>query len=386
MKILLTGAHFTPAQAVIEELKKLENVQIVYVGRNTTREGDQTPSVESQVLPKLGVKFYSLIAGRLRRYLSLGTIISLLKLPVGFLQAFYILFIEKPEVVVSFGGYVSVPVVIAAWLLNIPILIHVQTLVTGLANKINSYFATKIAVSFETHYDFPKGKVVVTGNPIRKELLEGRGKKGDMGDSGVSRVIKLSQKGHLPFIYITGGNQGSHVINEAVEEVLEELLEKAVVIHQTGDSKFKDYERLVEKNQTLEKKGHYLAAKWVGVDDLKEIMENADLVVSRAGINTLLELCYFANPTLVIPIPYLHYDEQNKNARFFEKEGLTRVLPQSKLSGQSLLKEVSQMLKDRGQLKKSAQLSRKFIILDAAKRLSLEIMLLAGKQGGNSNT
>jgi UDP-N-acetylglucosamine--N-acetylmuramyl-(pentapeptide) pyrophosphoryl-undecaprenol N-acetylglucosamine transferase len=166
MKILITGAHFTPAQAVIEEIQKIGKsedrmkseksddsaFQIIYVGRGTTMEGDKTPSVESQVLPKLGVHFIPITTGRLRRYLSLGTFLSLLKIPVGFAQAFWIILTQQPELVVSFGGYVAVPLVFWAWVFNIPVLIHEQTMVSGLANQISSVFATKIALTFKTNY------------------------------------------------------------------------------------------------------------------------------------------------------------------------------------------------------------------------------------------
>src|SRR3989344_9001367 len=116
MKILITGAHFTPAVATIEELKKVENEEIVYVGRNTTLEGDRTQSVESKVLPALGVKFIPIIAGRLQRSFTPYTIPSLLKIPIGWIQALYIILSEKPDVILSFGGYVAVPVVIVGWL------------------------------------------------------------------------------------------------------------------------------------------------------------------------------------------------------------------------------------------------------------------------------
>jgi UDP-N-acetylglucosamine--N-acetylmuramyl-(pentapeptide) pyrophosphoryl-undecaprenol N-acetylglucosamine transferase len=364
MKILITGAHFTPAQAVIEELKKLEDIEIIYVGRKHTIEGDKTPSVESQVLPKLGVKFYSLTAGRLRRYLSLWTIISLLKIPLGFIQAFYILLKEKPDVVVSFGGYVSVPVVVDAWLLNKPVLMHEQTLVTGLANKINGFFADKIAVSFDTDYSFPKQKLDLTGNPIRKELMREGG--------------EFSKRERVPLIYVTGGNQGAHVINEAVGEVLEKLTEKAYVYHQTGDSKFNDFDKLSEARSNLKNPKRYVVKKWFDVSELVKIYNEADLVVSRAGANTLTELAYFGIPTLVIPIPYLHRDEQNKNAKFFENAGLTKILSQTKLNGDSLYDEISDMLTNISDLKKSAQNAGRFVYPDAAKRLMLEIMLLSG--------
>src|SRR3989344_6440377 len=211
MKVLITGAHFTTAVAVIEELKNLsalpyrqaggrqdkENIEIVYVGRKTTMEGDSSPSAESQILPKMGVKFIPIVAGRLQRSFTLYTVPALLKIPVGFLQSIYIILREKPDVVVSFGGYVGVPVVFVSWLWSIPILIHEQTLVSGLANKISGLFADKVAVSFNMEHSFNKEKVILTGNPIRKEIL--RHDKNDLDEDFKIFFMLPKRKGYQLF-------------------------------------------------------------------------------------------------------------------------------------------------------------------------------------------
>lgn len=352
MKILITGAHFTPAVAVSEELKKYPDTQIVYVGRKTTLEGDRTASVESRIFPLLGVKFIPILTGRLQRAFTIYTIPSLLKIPIGFLQALLIILSEKPDVILSFGGYVAVPLVITGWLLSVPTIVHEQTLVSGLANKISAWFAEKIALSFP---DTTGGeKVILTGNPIRE-------------------IIKKTQtrksKG-LPVILITGGNQGSHAINLAVEESLGQLIKIASVIHVTGDNKYKDFER-AKSRQT----NNYQVKKWID-KEWGEVLSKADLVISRAGINTLSELAYLGKPALVVPIPYLYGDEQNKNAKFFERLGLVKILPQSQLSGNNLLKNITSMLKDPDLIKKAKD-AKKVIIPDAAKRLALEAVLMA---------
>ncbi len=373
MKVLMTGAHFTPAQAVIEELKHDYDISIIYIGRNTTLEGDKTPSVESQTLPALGVKFYPITAGRLRRFLSWGTITSLLKIPVGFIQAFSILVKEKPDVVLSFGGYVAVPVVISAWLLRIPVIVHEQTLISGLANQVSNFFASKIAVSFDKEYSFDKSKIVLTGNPLRKELL---GNKANPSPE-IESFFKEAKKEGLPVILITGGNQGSHLINQTVSEALSELTNLAFIFHQTGDSKFKDYEKLLEKKNDLKFKNRYIAKKWVEADNLTEIFKEVDLVISRAGANTLYELSYFTIPALVIPLPYLYQDEQNKNAKFFSDNGLCEVLSQVDLTPDSLLLKLKEMLSNLDNLKSRAKDARKIVILDAAKKLADETKRLA---------
>lgn len=361
VKILVTGAHFTPAVAVIEELKKNFRADIVYVGRKTTLEGDTSPSIESQILPNLGIKFIPIITGRLQRILTRYTFPALFKIPIGLLQSLYIILSEKPDVILSFGGYVSVPIVCAGWLFSIPIVVHEQTLVTSLANKINSLFADKIALTFER--EIKDRRAIITGNPIREQILN----PSKIISIDFIRLFKYAKKRGLPVILIMGGNQGSHIINISVEGVLDRLTKIACVIHVTGDNKFSDFGRL-EKLQN----DCYLVKKWVG-DEIGTILSKVDLVVSRAGINTLMELAYSNKPALVIPIPYLYQDEQHKNARYFEQLGLVQILPQGKLSGESLLAGIKTILNE----KKTADFGGRKFIKDAAKRLALETILLA---------
>lgn len=380
MKILITGSHFTPAQAVIEELKKNVDCQITYVGRKYTMEGDRSLSAESQILPKLGVKFVPIITGRLQKTLTVYTLPSLLKIPVGFLQSFYILLKERPDAVLSFGGYVSVPMIISAWMLSIPIILHEQTLVSGLASQIGAVMADKIAVSFLENEFSKNRKVVLTGNPIRHQILEPND--GKMSDD-ISEIIDLYHKEKLLLVLIICGNQGSHLINRTVSEILEKLTEISCVIHQTGDSKFKDFETAQKQRETLEFVSRYLPVKWVTGDDMGKILQNADLVISRGGINTLLELAYSGTPALVIPIPYIYKDEQNVNARFFQKTGLAAILPQENLNAENLLQCIKKMVKNLSLLKKDAQKAKQLVIPDAAKRLALETILLAQKRSAD---
>ncbi len=354
MKILVTGSHFTPAQATIEQLQNRFQAEVIYVGRASTREGDNTPSLESQVLPKLGVRFIPITAGRLQRTLTIHTIPSLLKIPVGFFQALQILTNNKPDVVLSFGGYVAVPVVICAWLLSIPVIIHEQTLVTGLANKISSLFAKKIAVSFkDTKFNFPKNKMIVTGNPLRSEIIGAKPK-----------------KYKLPVILITTGNQGSHVINQTVGQAIGSLTEEFTVIHQTGESSFKDYEVLDKIKDSLKFGDRYILHKYLSAKEMGEAMSSAFLAVVRAGANTLIELAYLQTPAVIIPIKD-HY-EQSINAKYFEQKGLGVCLLQKDLTADNLLKVI------KGLKLKNPNLNNPdlFASRDAAARLALETVLL----------
>ncbi len=365
MKILVTGAHFTPAKAVIEEFLKKGGIEIIYVGRRTTMEGDNALSGEFLEFSKLKIKYLTIIAGRLRRSFDIYTVLSLFKIPVGIIQAFFIVLTQKPDVILSFGGYVSVPVVLAGWLFSVPVIIHEQGLTMGLANKISSIFADKIAVSFEKNSSKGK-KEVFTGNPLREEILHPQMQlKADY-----QKIFTESQRFKLPVILVMGGNQGSHAINLAVEGCLAKLAKAACVIHQTGQSKFGDFERL-EKY----KSGRYLPIVWVG-QEIGYILSKADLVICRAGINTLTEISHFRVPALCIPIPG-HF-EQNLNADYFEKSGLVKKIPQNKLSPASLMGNIKSVVNHPKGLQ-IAKESKGEVFYDGAKRLALETIILAAK-------
>lgn len=367
MKILITGAHFTPAVAVIEELKKYPEVKLVYVGRISTQEGDPSLSQESQFLPRLGVKFIPITAGRLQREFTIYTIPSLLRIPIGLIHALFIILKEKPDVILSFGGYVALPSVFAGWLFSIPIIVHEQTLISGLANGISAFFADKIAISFRSGDEIDNKKTFVSGNPIRSIVT-----RPDGNLRKYNKIFNVARRERLPVILISGGNQGSHIINETVETCVEKLTKIICVIHVTGDNKFRDFERLRDLG---EYGGRYLVKKWIG-EEYGAILQKVDLVVSRAGVNTLTELTYLGKTALVIPIPHLYQDEQNKNAKYFKKLGLVRILPQNELNSETLFKNIESCLNDLNHLSKQAKKTLDFIIPDAAKRLALETILL----------
>jgi len=237
--IILTGGHAgTTAYAVVQELRERRNVSwdIFWVGSRKAVEGKNMKTLEQRVFPQIGVKFLPLFTGRVQRRFTFWTIPSLLKVPFGFLHAFFYLVKVRPQIVVSFGGFVAAPVVIASWVLGIPVIIHEQTAVAGRTNEITSFFAKRIALARrESLKFFPKDKSFVVGNPISKEFRSGR----------------LKRSLHSPqTLLITGGSRGSVVLNSAVEEILETLLIEFRVIHQTGEYQF---EKFVEKKKNLPK-------------------------------------------------------------------------------------------------------------------------------------
>lgn len=314
MRIVVIGGHLTPALSVIEELKDHD---ILYIGRKNALEGDKALSLEYRTMLDRNIKFKGLITGRLQRKFSIHTIPSLLKLPLGFFQSLFILKSFKPDRVVGFGGYVEIPVIFASFILRIPVVIHEQTLGAGLANKICSFVAKKICVSWESCLKhFPKNKSVLTGNPLRKEILNVQSSNNPEGKQ---------------VVYITGGSLGSHTINSLVEKSLNELLKNFKIIHQTGDAReFGDFERLSELRKSLENKNDYFIKKFLSSEETAQVLESADLIVSRAGINTITELIYLNKPCFLIPIPL--GKEQKENAYFVKNLGLAEVANQEDLT------------------------------------------------------
>jgi UDP-N-acetylglucosamine--N-acetylmuramyl-(pentapeptide) pyrophosphoryl-undecaprenol N-acetylglucosamine transferase len=273
---------------------------------------------------------------------------------LGFYQSLKTLRQIKPDVVLGFGGYVSLPVVLASFFLKIPIVIHEQTLEAGFANKLEAKFASKICISWKSSEKyFPKNKTVLTGNPLRRIIL---------------KTKSLKKEDGLPIIYITGGSSGSHAINSLVEKSLEKLLEKFVIIHQSGDAKaYADFEKLQAEKNKLDASiaRNYNLRKFYSPEDVAKNLNSADLVVGRAGINTVTELIYFAKPAFLIPLPFAQRNEQLKNATFLKELGLGEIGLQNTLTSEVFVSTISAMLKNL----KAYQLKEKVLITDAAENI-----------------
>lgn len=314
-KVLLTGGHAaTTAISVIEELIRRygkEGIDISWIGPRFPIEGKEISGLELKIFPELGVKSYLLNAGRLQRKFTRYTISSLFKLPIGFIQAIYYIFKIKPEVTLSFGGFAGFPVVLASWLFGVPVLIHEQTLGMGLANKLSSFFAKEILLA----------KVV--GNPVMTQICE------------VETKTKL---GDPPAIFVMGGSRGSERINNALFSVMDKILEKYRVIHITGEADFRRFESIKNKN--------YRCFSFVSPLQIDNLYRECDIVVSRSGANTVSELMIVKRPAILIPIPWSHLNEQEENAKLAEVFGIARILKQEDLSGERLLKEIQEIIKD----------------------------------------
>lgn len=374
-KIIITGGHLTPALAVIEELKsKNARWDIYYFGRRFPIEGKKIPSEESKIISQYGVKFISLNAGRLQRKFTLYTLPSLFRIPVGFFQALILLVKIRPDVILSFGSYVSTPVVIAGRFLRIPVITHEQTVTLGLANKINSYFASKVAVSYKENLsNFSSGKAVFTGNPLRKEIFVAK------SDSFTREIALKKRKLGLPIIYITGGNLGAKIINLNVVGILPVLLKKFLIIHQTGKL---DYQEITDfaEGLTESDKERYFFKSYLSSEEIGWILANTDLVISRSGANITYELGVLGKPVIFIPLPIAGGNEQLKNAQMLRDFGLAEILLQQNLSPENLLKLVEKMIFNLKSYKRN-KFAEKVFLKNGAKNLVKEINELFNEKG-----
>lgn len=330
IKIVLTGGHgATTARAVVEEIlkrgKKL-SWDVEFIGAKSAFEGRSVPTLESHTLPKLGVTFRQIIAGKLQTKFTLWTIPSLLKIPIGFISAFILLLRIRPKVILSFGGYAAFPVVFVGWLMRIPVIIHEPTAKVGRANKISSPFAKRIALARKTSQQyFPKSKTVIVGNPISAAM------------QSIAFKTKISK---TPTIFITGGSRGSVTINNLVTEIIKNLLENYYVIHQTGYFNHKQVESLksaLPKNL----KSKYQVHSLIDPEDMPAVYRQADIVVARSGANTVADCLVSKRPSILIPLPFTFLNEQKENALYAQRFGIAKVLDQENLTGKKLLREIN---------------------------------------------
>ncbi len=343
--IAITGGHHSSALPVIEELnKRFPNIKIYWYGHKHSLQGSRNVTLEFQEITKLGIPFHDLHAGKFYKTFNP---VRLLKIPYGFFQALHLLKKHRPQVILSFGGYLGVPVVLAGWLLGIPVVSHEQTVVIGYANKLISKFAKKVLYTWEESLQYiPKQKAVQTGLPIREAVTN-------------PRNLKFVCKNNLPTILVMAGKTGSHIINTAILGLLEDLLQMVNVIHQTGDhSRFKDYEKLCAKYEQIKTKvpGLYYPEKFIYSEDIGDAYHQADLVMARSGAHTCLEIIALEKPCILIPIPWSSHNEQYKNAEAVKEAGLAEIVDQDRLVDQEyLLEVVKEMLvgKDRYVCKES---------------------------------
>ncbi|MCR4807221.1 MAG: undecaprenyldiphospho-muramoylpentapeptide beta-N-acetylglucosaminyltransferase [Lachnospiraceae bacterium] len=320
-KIILTGGgtagHVTPNIALIPTLRE-QGYDIQYIG---SYEG-----IERSLMEDIGIPYHAIASGKLRRYFSLQNFTDPFRVLKGFFQANKLIKELKPDVVFSKGGFVAVPVVIAAGLNHVPAIIHESDMTPGLANKLCFKSAKKICCNFpETVSLLPSDKAVLSGSPIRKELLS--------GDAGAGRDF-TGFKDDKPVIMAIGGSLGAANVNTAIRSILPKLLEKYNLIHLTGKGKADD---------SLNGLDGYKQYEYIK-DELKDLFALSDIVVSRAGANAICELLALKKPNLLIPLPSKSSrGDQLLNAESFKKQGFSMVLKEDDLTDDLLLKMIDEL-------------------------------------------
>ncbi len=360
-KIFITGGHITPAIAIIEELGTRADIDIVFIGRKYALEGDTLPSAEYELITAKHIRFLVITTGRLQRSFTGQTILSLLKIPVGFVQSFIYCLRERPALVVSFGGYIALPVAVAAWVLRIPVITHEQTLVAGLANKLIARVAQRVCVTFkETLEHFPKGKAVYTGLPLRIELFSRAPKAPyDINDT-------------YPLLYITGGATGAQSLNRLVFPVIAKLLKTFTVVHQVGSSSLKEAQNIHELLPIADQK-RYIVKSYIPLSELSWILAHAKIVAGRSGANTVVELAALGKVAIFIPLPWSAGNEQYRNALWLAQHGAAMVVEQKTLTPQLFGDSIISLWKMYDREQKRASSFAKNIPRDGAKRFVHQI-------------
>lgn len=368
MKVVITGGgtggHTSAGLAVAAALRQ-RGVECAWIG---SRAG-----IEARRVPEAGLAYHAIATGKLRRYWDWQNVPDLLvRVPVGIVQSCRLLRHFRPDVIFATGGFVALPPVIAGRGLGIPIMVHEQTAVVGLANRIAGRLARRVALTFaETRHPFPRSKVVETGNPLRPGL---------QGGSRETGLASPAFDPARPLVYVTGGAQGSHRINRALGVILPQLTRVARLVHQCGDHPTTGDRKWLEEQAVRlppDQRARYRLVPYVG-DDLAEIYAAASLVVGRAGAGTVNECCHLGLPALLIPLSGSSGGEQMANARIVERAGGAVVLPETELTPERLLTTIQELLGDPLRRKAMGERARTLARPDAAPRLVAELLALVG--------
>ncbi|WP_458459437.1 undecaprenyldiphospho-muramoylpentapeptide beta-N-acetylglucosaminyltransferase [Pseudobutyrivibrio sp.] len=335
-KIIMTGGgtagHVTPNLALVPLLKE-KGYEIFYIGSYT--------GIEKKLVEDAGITYYGISSGKLRRYHDWKNFTDPFRVIKGFSEANQLMKHIKPDVVFSKGGFVSVPVVMAAARQHIPAIIHESDMTPGLANKLAIPFASKVCCNFpETMQYLPDGKAVHTGSPIRKELFSGN------REAGLAFTGFSADK---PVILIMGGSIGSRFINNAVWASLDTLLEKFQIVHLVGKGNI---------NNDLVGRTGYQQYEFIS-EQLNDIFAMTDLMISRAGANSISEILALKIPNILIPLSAAaSRGDQILNAASYEKQGFSTVLQEEELTGELLVSSVEDVYARRDEIKEKMASSK----------------------------
>jgi UDP-N-acetylglucosamine--N-acetylmuramyl-(pentapeptide) pyrophosphoryl-undecaprenol N-acetylglucosamine transferase len=341
-----TGGSVAPLLAIAEEIKRKDSqVNFLFVG---TRKGKP----EKKMVQESHLPFCAIFSGKLRRYFSWQNFIDPFYIILGFVQSFFILLKYRPWAVVSAGGFVAVPLSLAARLVRVPVFIHQQDIVPGLANKILAPLAEKITVSFKKSLsDFPSKKVVFTGNPFRKIILQG---------DRARAFHRFNLQTGLPVLLIMGGGTGAKNINEFIFKIIPCLVKFCQVIHLTGKNKG---QAIVQEDLTINR---YHQIEFL-TREMPDVYKVADLVITRAGLGALTELSVLAKPSLVVPIVDSH---QEINAQYFKEKEAIVLVREKELIADKFLNQVENLIKNQEELNRLSRQIHQLAQLRAGEKIA----------------
>ncbi len=368
-----SGGHVYPLFAVANEIERLAIDQQFFL--KLYYAGPRDRFRESAI--KNGFQFVHIAAGKIRRYGSIANILDIPKFFISIIQAFVQLFLIMPDVVFSKGGAAALPVVFAAWWYRIPVIIHESDAVPGIANLFSARFATRVAVGFkEAASFFKEEKTLVTGNPVRAELLA------NIPDAQTARK-RAELHPQTPTVLVIGGSLGSVRINEFVVNHLQDLLPRMQILHQFGITDFPSQEKnakeaLAAIPESVKKEHPYVITKYFETEaDVQNAYAAADIVVSRAGASSIFEIAAFRKPAILIPLLESANDHQRINAYAYAQKTGSAVIEEGNLLPTIFLGEVEKLLKDSVRTAAIAKASWEFFKPDAAVVIAKEILRLA---------
>ncbi|MEL3908917.1 MAG: undecaprenyldiphospho-muramoylpentapeptide beta-N-acetylglucosaminyltransferase [Treponemataceae bacterium] len=366
MKIVFTGGgtagHIFPGLAVVKEIRKLNSLEIKLAWIGSKKESERTWVEENNI------DFYSIPTGKLRRYFSLQNVLDFFNVFAGVIKSIFLLLKIKPNLLFSKGGFVAVPPCIAAKILRIPIIIHESDFSPGLTTRITSKFARKIFVSYEETIKMFSPKVqrycVYTGNPVREKFYTASAKTG--------KIFLGVQDNAKKILLVMGGSLGAKQINDLVYETIVDLCENFFVVHQLGRENFSQHleieSRLAEKNPTL--LSCYKAFDFIG-SEMPDLLAASDIIVSRAGANSLWEIISQHKPSLLIPLSTgSSRGDQIENANFFSSAGCVETLIDDEASPENFLTKLLTILKDSEKLKSMVEACKKILPEPASKKIA----------------
>lgn len=368
MKIVITGGgsggHFYPLISVADKVRELSDKKKILQPKIYYFSIEE---YDKDILFKNDIKFVKIIAGKLRLNFEIKNILSIIKMGIGVIKTFFIMFRIYPDVVFTNGGFVSFPTLFAAKILRIPVVIHVSDTVPSRVLILAGKFANKISIAFdESAKYFDKKKVALLGNPIRDEIKNKQ-------IQGSHEFFNFNPE--IKTILILGGSQGSQKINDVILRILPSLLKKYQIIHQTGKNNFDDAYRnsSVELLDNADSK-NYKIFSYFSYLEMRKASGIADLVISRAGAGSINEISKWEIPAILIPISKEVSRDQDSNALAYARTGASVIINQKNLTSNILKYEVERLISDEKLLKKMSVAAKNFYRPDAAVKIAEEIL------------